>query len=438
MGNRSLGENRAPQRGAIESQAERILASEHFRDSPIQQRLISFLIDETLAGRGSDLKEYTIGEAVFHRGSDFDPRTDSIVRVQVSILRKKLAAYYDGPGAGDGVLIEIPRGHYVPSFTPRQIVPEGLVPAEPAKLAAIRRRTAWVWLGAGLVLGLCLFYFAQRWLPPGTGSQAATINPGQPRTSEWHDHPIWREFIAPDSSTKLVVGVPFMLNFRGAGLIVRDIEVNRPEDIASSELLSGIEAARGVKPAPVEMYTGLGEAVGLARLTEFFQAAGQDLPLIRSSLTNWQDVMAGNTIFLASFRFRTLGQELNRPTDFKYVRISDSRTGLRNLRPRPGESATYETSWTSPAAGTDYALVTVWRGTLPGRRIMAVGGTTTWGTQGAVESITDAASLRELRRRIGDTQDQPLLFRGLQVLLQIEVKDSQVVSATYVTHHWLG
>src|SRR5258708_4001359 len=93
----------------IREQTERILASPAFRESPIQQRLFRFLIEETLADRCGSLKEYTIGETVFQRGADFDPRTDSIVRVQMSVLRKKLATYFETVGVLDSIRVEIPR-----------------------------------------------------------------------------------------------------------------------------------------------------------------------------------------------------------------------------------------------------------------------------------------------------------------------------------------
>jgi hypothetical protein len=67
------------------------------------------------------VKEYTIGVEVFGRGDSFDPRTDTIVRVQARRLRSKLEEFYDVDGATDGVVIELPKGGYVPRF--RQAAP---------------------------------------------------------------------------------------------------------------------------------------------------------------------------------------------------------------------------------------------------------------------------------------------------------------------------
>lgn len=100
----------------IWQQLERVLASTPFLDAPRSQLLLNYVITETMAGRSERLKGYTIGIDVFDRSVDFDPVSDSIVRVQASRLRKLLSTYYDGAGKTDLLVIEIPSGGYVPRF----------------------------------------------------------------------------------------------------------------------------------------------------------------------------------------------------------------------------------------------------------------------------------------------------------------------------------
>ena len=138
---------------------------------------------------------------------------------------------------------------------------------------------------------------------------------------------------------KLVIGAPFLLDFNG--LLVRDSSVNAPEGIAGSAAVRYLEPRTKAKPVPVEVYTGMGEAEGASLLTRFFDHAGVDLPLIRSRLTKWQDLNAGNLIFLASLRFRTLGRELDRPSDFQFVTTPGQPSMLLNLRPQTGEAAPF-------------------------------------------------------------------------------------------------
>jgi TolB-like protein/Flp pilus assembly protein TadD len=102
-------------RGAL----ERVLNSEPFQRSPQLQRFLRYVVEETLAGHGPRLKEYVIGVEVFGRPSDYDPRIDSLVRVEARRLRGGLEAYYQTVGRADPVLIELHKGSYVPSFRER-------------------------------------------------------------------------------------------------------------------------------------------------------------------------------------------------------------------------------------------------------------------------------------------------------------------------------
>src|SRR6476620_11489377 len=79
---------------ARRQQLERILASPTFQQVDRLKRFLSFIVTETIAGRGDQLKEYVVGVQVFGKESSFDPRTDPIVRVQARRLRARLVRYY--------------------------------------------------------------------------------------------------------------------------------------------------------------------------------------------------------------------------------------------------------------------------------------------------------------------------------------------------------
>lgn len=121
---------------AIQSQLARILASSPFANAGRMSRFLVFALEETLAGRGAALKEYTIGVAVFDRPAGFDPRTEPIVRVEARRLRAKLDAYYQTEGSADQLLIELPKGAYALSFRLRA---NEAAPATPAVAGAAPR-----------------------------------------------------------------------------------------------------------------------------------------------------------------------------------------------------------------------------------------------------------------------------------------------------------
>ena len=97
----------------------RILASAGFASSPRMSRFLQFVVEETVAGRGGDLKEYVVGLRAFDKPESFNPTIDPTVRVEASKLRAKLARYYDLEGRHDPIVVEIPKGHYAATFSSR-------------------------------------------------------------------------------------------------------------------------------------------------------------------------------------------------------------------------------------------------------------------------------------------------------------------------------
>jgi TolB-like protein/ketosteroid isomerase-like protein len=110
-----------PTRDEVRHQLDRILASEVFKNSDRLSRFLRYVVERTLAGEGDRLKEYVVGTEVFERGEQYDPRVDSIVRVEAGRLRTKLEEYYSGPRSHDPVVIRIPRGGYTPAFERREL-----------------------------------------------------------------------------------------------------------------------------------------------------------------------------------------------------------------------------------------------------------------------------------------------------------------------------
>jgi len=101
---------------AVRQELGRVLLSKTFRQVNRLPRFLTFIVEETLAGRGDLLKEYPVGVEVFGKDSDFDPRMDPIVRVQARRLRMRLASYYLQEGQFNDLIIELPKGGYTPVF----------------------------------------------------------------------------------------------------------------------------------------------------------------------------------------------------------------------------------------------------------------------------------------------------------------------------------
>ena len=101
---------------AIEAQVSRIVSSSFFVSSSRAKRFLEYVVAELLAGRSDRLKGYSIALEVFDQSEDFDSESNPIVRVEAGRLRQKLAGYYSSEGENDPIIIEIPKGSYVPTF----------------------------------------------------------------------------------------------------------------------------------------------------------------------------------------------------------------------------------------------------------------------------------------------------------------------------------
>jgi TolB-like protein len=116
---------------AVRSALDHLLASQTFVNSGRLSRMLRFVVERTLDGQGDQLKEYLLGVEVFDRPPEYDPRLDSIVRVEARRLRAKLAEYYETDGAGDALRIRLAKGGYAPTFE-RVPPPTGVHPTDPA------------------------------------------------------------------------------------------------------------------------------------------------------------------------------------------------------------------------------------------------------------------------------------------------------------------
>lgn len=141
----SLISSAAPSAEQVQVQLERILGSKDFARSPRLQRFLRYAVESSLRGDERGVKEYTLGVEVFDREECFDPRLDSIVRVEAFRARKKLARYYLGDGRTDEVLIFLSKGDY----RARCVFAQPGYEAAPDRPRALRRGSMRFWESRG-------------------------------------------------------------------------------------------------------------------------------------------------------------------------------------------------------------------------------------------------------------------------------------------------
>lgn len=401
---------------SVRRELERVLASRELRNSLQLQKLLRYLIEETLAGRAEEIKEYSVGLAVFQRGPDFDPRLDSIVRVQVSILRKKLEAFYTSEPPGTGPRIQIPRGAYVPSWEIVDIIQK---PAEsvPPRREALQRL---VWFGAGAAIGAGAVAVARREPTPPYAAPA-----------------IWGPLLRPGVETIVSYGVPLFFTAKD-GLYLRDVQTNRQEEAATGRLARiGKLLDTPIRPQE-DVYTGVGEAAGVQMISAFLEAQRVRTMVANSHYLGPKDLLGKNLVVVSSLRFQTLLDSLRLPHAFEFD--SEGPGSLRNPRPLPGESAVYPRAGGPPERTVSFARISIWPSSSPEQRMMIVSGRETWSTEAAVRFLIGEQAQRKLQQRIdADPTEGPRGVKSehLEIVVEAEGMNNRATRVDYLTHRYL-
>jgi tetratricopeptide (TPR) repeat protein len=160
---------------AVRRQLERILGSAGFARNERMSRFLRFIVENHLEGRDQELKESVLGVQIFGRPPDYDSKRDAVVRTEAGRLRARLSEYYLGEGKDDALVIELPKGGYVPVFRP---VRRSEVPRKPNAIK-------WRWIGAAaVVLGVAGGWW---W----TEHESARLRPNGSRYERSRAYPIY-------------------------------------------------------------------------------------------------------------------------------------------------------------------------------------------------------------------------------------------------------
>src|SRR5918995_134295 len=147
-----------PSAADVRAQLDILLASPDFDVPARARRFLSYVVEETLAGRADRIKAYSVGMEVFGRDQNFDAQNDPAVRIEAGRIRRALTHYYLAAGLSDPIIIDIPKGAYVPHFAWRtEQVTDRPAGARPPTDVPVAKSSIWskrqvVSLGAGLAL----------------------------------------------------------------------------------------------------------------------------------------------------------------------------------------------------------------------------------------------------------------------------------------------
>jgi hypothetical protein len=354
---------------------ERIAASQYFVSSTRLKDFLLYVAGCALKGTTEEVTEHFIGVKVFNRAPGYNSAEDSIVRTHARLLRQKLAEYFQNEGSQEEVVIEIPKGHYLPVFHSRvksastapvtPAVSNGI--AEPQNLVdqrhetTARSRRRLIWEITALAFGICI-----------AGGAWAGMHWRQTGSSSPVDH-FWGPFWSGDPPLVIFSNAPFVGNqFTGMRY------APSKTDPDSADYVDG--------------YTGVGEVSGVYDLTRLFDSHHVVFTLKRSLLVTWDEARQKNLIFIGSVRENPALRVV--PDDMDFVITSNGDPAIENRHPRPGEPTTFSSP--EHPLTEDYAIVALIPGLEPGRKVLLLSGLRTFGTEAAVEFACQQANIEQL------------------------------------------
>lgn len=404
----------------ILAQVERVAASHALRESESLRKLLSYLTRHALDHPGEPIKEYQIATEVLGRQSDFDPQLNSMVRVQAGRLRTKLTEYYSDEGSDDPILVDFPKGTYALHFRERKppaTKSPGIEEQSPnghvsAALPA-RADSLWNALAVGLLVALVgcaslLGYVLTRKSPEPTAAPAEKV----PQAIQI----FWQGFLTgPEEPWVIFSNAEF---------------VGRPE----TGMRYYVES-KDSKEAVRDHYTGVGEVLGIHSLDLVFAMLHHNLRVKRGKLFSLDDAQKNDLIIVGSPSENLTLLEIPNTKLYSFRRVTEGPRkgdlGIANLQPAPGESPMYLASPANTQLTEDYAIVAMIPGTNPAHSELILAGTTTIGTQAAVEFVTEPNHLEALLGRMGvkaTTQLEPF-----EAVLRVRVARGVPVESTIVT-----
>lgn len=468
-----------------QKQIERIANSSVMRNGLVIQRLLRYLGHCTLDG--GEVKEAIIGVEVFGRECGYDPKIDTIVRVQAHRLRVKLKNYYETEGANDSLIIDIPRGGYHVVFRRRSAAGEspfleessariqlsqnveiadvatqhplpdedsnhdGTSVACETKVAEQPSREPvrgpkppslqklWVGFLFGVIASSFLAFLVFR-----------ANRPQLPDALAPSVRAFWSAFLEGDPSPILVYpDATFLLDDTNDLFRYRRGAVDRRGTLVDSHLASTYAsnpkevAAAG--PLYYENgYTGVGELESVAIISGLVAQLGSKLTIKPASELTADDLTRHNLIMLGSSFQNSAVRDLAQSGDFHFVNQMNNleawRGQIRNASVRGGERAVYQTERDS--AGVllcDYALVSIEPPIHGNHRMILLEGLDTSGTKGATLFATSSQGIEDLVKSgvlsLSKHKKDGTPLSAFQALIRVDLRngrdalDSQLIAA---------
>ena len=299
---------------------QQVADSETFRAAPMMRALLIYLWNH----RGEPVSEYALAVDALGRSPEFDPKTDSTVRVHVARLRARLKEFSDSSGESFPLRLSIPLGRHELKWVykrPKTSFVSAL------KELPLRYRLALAAV-AGTLLIICLGLMIQN------GALRAALPPTPASLPRF-----WQSFLAGGQFTTVVVPSPMYFFWPEHELYVRDLEISDFPKWPASPILQDLAKKFG-PPVLSQSYIGAPEMTAGVKLLQYLEKNGQRVELIESRRFGADSFAAQNTIFLGMPRTAIYLNGMLEKLNFYIARVTPDL--VRNRNPRPGEPAEFQ------------------------------------------------------------------------------------------------
>jgi len=395
---------------------DQLLASKTFSRSGQLKRLLVYLREATVSTDPSVWSETSIGANAFGR-KGFNPKLDTIVRVEMRRLRQKLDEYYALEGADLPLRLRFERNTYRPYVEPH--IPPAVELAPPP--APVGRFWTGVTYGAGSLAVLTIATGLLWWMIGASADRA-------PR--ELAESPIWAGF----RSSNVVVAIGTPLFFRSADGFERNYGANLPDDLRVADQLLLHRPAYPLWNlwAPFE---DVGAAVNLDR---FLRGLNSTATVVSARQISFGGLAGKRTIVMGQPRGAPLLLDLLADQNFRppLHTTGEHFAGFVNALPKSGEPAKFPIGagtlmMQSDESNPDYALVTSIRLANGGEVLNVFGDRAQTGAY-ITRKLTDPAFVAELDTRIFD-RAKPA-HQSAQIVFRVDYSRSAPTGLVYVTH----
>ena len=386
----------------------RISASAHFNKAPRLTELLHYITERSLSGASGGLHEQEIGAEVFGRAADYDTGQDNIVRVQFGHLRRKLERYFAAEGQTETLLLEIPKGSYVPHFYFRHpaepqaqtpLAAEPVVPPvesfnEAPSVAPPRRRRGLLITPALAVLLLALgcgwLWQQNRQLQKLTRSPLADA-PGL--------RALWSRLLNESQPTDIVLADSMFSLFqdRLAGQFTLQEYLNGGFEARLPTTLSQKERDE-LGDIVFRRYTSIADVLLMNRILRLSQHSGVQPAIHFARDYQVRNLKTRNVILLGSKRSTLWTELFETQLNFRFER-QGAHLRVINLAPRPGEQPFYD----RPDAGHGHALIAFLPNLDRTGNVLLLQGDDQISTEAAGELVTSEESFAAVRQRLGQT-----------------------------------